>query len=80
MRLVFKTVLYGEDKNRVLAVDIDSAWSGLYTIYDLFGECLVSKDYIQSNTRNAKPVEITATKTKVERLGYNVEIVKSLRG
>ncbi len=79
MRVVFKTLQYGENKNNVLAVLLDTLDEGNLEYRGLFGEAgNVSKEYIRRQSRSAKPNEIVALKSELERTGIKLIVEKSL--
>lgn len=81
IRACFKRVLWMDLKDEIVAIDIDSKSENCYTGFRLFeGFESVPVDFIRGRMVNAKPHEILATKTNLERLGYTVNTVNSLRG
>lgn len=81
IRMCFKRVLWMDLKDEIVAIDIDSKSENCYRGFRLFeGFESVPVDFIRGRMVNAKPHEILATRSSLERLGYDVKTVKTLKG
>lgn len=77
----FKRVRFLDLRDEIVAIDINSKDGNCYKGFRLFeGWEPVPVEFIRGRMINAKPNEIVATKTNLERLGYTVNTVNSLRG
>ena len=81
MKILFKKVNYGADKDTIIAVDLESKFGDYYMCYQLFKEWqFKDKAYIQRECCNAKEKEYLSLLTKLRNEGNQIEIVKSLKG
>lgn len=79
MRIAFKTAKFYPDTGNVLAVDLDSEKDGNFDCYELFGKSAsFDKEWLKRKTRNSTANETVSLKGELIRLGYTLEIQKSL--
>jgi len=81
MRVIFKKVSYGADKDTILAVDVDSKFGDYYQVQGLFDDwwAFRDKEYLQRQCCNAKEKEYLSLLTKMKNAGKQIEVVTSLR-
>ena len=80
MRIIFKKLKYGTDKDTVIAVDVDSKFGDYYQSHSLFDTWkFTDKEYIQKQTCNANPKEYLSLLTKLKKEYKEIEIANSLK-
>ena len=80
MKVLFKKIKYGDDKDTILAVCVDYKFGDYYQILDLTKVIMFrDKEYLQRQTCNATPKEYLSLLTKLKNDGREIEIVKSLK-
>ena len=80
MKVLFKKIKYGDDKDNILAVCVDYKFGDYYKILDLTKVTMFKdKEYLQRQTCNANPKEYLSLLTKLKKEYKEIEIVNSLK-
>ena len=80
MKVLFKKIKYGDDKDTILAVCVDYKFGDYYKILDLTKVTMFrDKEYLQRQTCNATPKEYLSLLTKLKKEYKEIEIVNSLK-
>ena len=78
-RICFKVLKHEPYRDNIVAALLDTARDGNIAYRGLFGEeGIISREWLRRQSRSAKPNEIVALKSELERTGIKLIVEKSL--